>query len=336
MVTVEAPANIALLKYWGKDNVAQQWPSNDSISMTLTHCRTITSAQLAEADDDVVFLHGEKLTRAVRHGAKIFAHLDFLRHSCGFTQALRITTRNTFPLACGIASSASGMAALTLAALACWTGRSCWTELVAAGWSRARLAALARRGSGSACRSLWGGLVHWQRGDNPAQQRVYQLEDENYLPLCDIIVIPTTATKVVSSSAGHARAHSSPLFALRIAGLPERQRYLRTALALRDVERLGCLLEQEALEFCQVMSTSTPSLVYVGAETFAFMAWLRQCRQRGDFVAYFTVDAGASVHVLCAEAAVAKVSTAIRAAYPRYEVIVDRVGGGPRFSGDTQ
>ena len=79
---------------------------------------------------------------------------------------------------------------------------------------------------------------------------------------------------------------------MRLAGLQERQRYLLAALALRDVERLGSLIEQEALEFCQIMNTCTPPLVYANQETLAFMTWLRQCRQRGDFVAYFTVDAG--------------------------------------------
>lgn len=334
MVTIEAPANIALLKYWGKDDPARQWPSNDSISMTLSHCCTITKVSRHDGNDDIVYLHGEQLTRTAPHGAKIFAQLDFLRTTCGFTQNLYIETHNTFPLASGIASSASGIAALTIAALACWTGQHSWAELDAAGWTRARLAALARRGSGSACRSLWGGLVHWQRGTSPDKQRVYQLEDENYLRLCDIIVTPALVEKAVSSSEGHARAHSSPLFALRIAGLQERQRYLLAALALRDVERLGCLIEQEALEFCQIMNTCTPPLVYASKETFAFMTWLRQCRQRGDFVAYFTIDAGASVHVLCAASAAEQVGAAIRTAFPHYEVIADCVGQGPRLNGE--
>ena len=334
-VTAEAPANIALLKYWGKDDAARQWPSNDSISMTLTHCRSLTTVRRHDGDEDVVYLQGERLTRTAQHGAKIFAQLDFLRTTCGFTHNLQVKTRNTFPLACGIASSASGMAALTLAALACWSGQHSWTTLAVAGWTRERIAALARQGSGSACRSLWGGLVHWQRGAAPDQQRVYQLEDENYLRWCDIVVTPAMATKVVSSSAGQARAHSSPLFALRRAGLQERQQYLLAALARLDVARLGSLIEQEALEFCQIMSTCTPPLVYASEETFAFMTWLRQCRQRGDFVAYFTVDAGASVHVLGDASHEEKITAAIRHTYPHYGVIADRVGCGPRLNGAT-
>ena len=336
MITAEAPANIALLKYWGKDDTARQWPSNDSISMTLTHCRTLTKACWHAGDNDLVYLQGQRLTSDAPHGAKIFAQLDFLRTTCGFTHKLRIETHNTFPLAAGIASSASGMAALTLATLACWTGQDNWAGLAAAGWTRTRLAALARQGSGSACRSLWGGLVHWQRGANPDEQCVYQLEDENYLRLCDIIVTPVLTTKAVSSSEGHARAHSSPLFALRIAGLQERQRYLLAALALRDVERLGSLIEQEALEFCQIMNTCTPPLVYAKQETLAFMTWLRQCRQRGDFMAYFTVDAGASVHVLCAASAAQHITTAIRTAFPHYGVITDSIGCGPRLNGELE
>ena len=335
-VIAEAPANIAWLKYWGKDDVAQQWPCNDSISMTLTHCCSVTAVCLHDGQDDVVYLQGEQLSRTAEHGAKIFTQLDFLRRTGDFTSKLHVASHNTFPLACGIASSASGMAALTLAAIACWTGKHSWGALAAAGWTRARLAALARQGSGSACRSFWGGLVHWQRGANPDEQHVYQLEDENFLRLCDIIVTPVVTPKAISSSAGHARAHSSPMFALRLAGLQERQRYLLAALALRDIERLGCLLEQEALEFCQVLSTCEPPLQYASEETLAFMTWLRQCRQRGDFVAYFTVDAGASVHVLCAAREVDKISAAIRATYPSYAIIEDRVGSGPLLNGARQ
>lgn len=334
-VTVEAPANIALLKYWGKDDAAQQWPSNDSISMTLTHCRTITTVQVKDGND-LVYLHGEKLTPSGRHGAKIYTQLEFLRKHCGVSDALRVETHNTFPLACGIASSASGMAALTIAAIASWTRCYSWTALAAAGWTRKRLAMLARHGSGSACRSLWGGLVHWQRGAAPDRQHVYQLEDENYLPLCDIIVTPAATTKAVSSSEGHAQAHSSPLFALRIAGLGERRRYLLEALALRDLERIGCLLEQEALEFYQVMASSEPPLVYAGQEALAFMAWLRHGRQRGSFMAYFTIDAGNSVHVLCAAAEVEKITALIHNTYPQYNLIADRIGCGPRLCGATQ
>lgn len=333
VVSAEAPANIALLKYWGKDDAAQQWPCNDSISMTLTHCRSVTEVRLHDGRDDVVYLQDQQLTRSAAHGTKIFTQLDFLRYAGGFTPKLHVTTRNTFPLACGIASSASGMAALTLAAVACWTGKHCGDELAVAGWPRARLAALARQGSGSACRSFWGGWVHWQRSTAPDKQRVCQLEDENFLRLCDIIVTPAVMPKAVSSSVGHRRAHSSPMFALRLAGLQERQRYLLAALALRDVERLGCLLEQEALEFCQVLSSCEPPLVYASEETLAFMTWLRRCRQRGDFVAYFTVDAGVSVHVLCAAREADQISTAIRATYPSYAVIEDRIGSGPRLNG---
>lgn len=335
-VTAEAPANIALLKYWGKDDAAQQWPCNDSISMTLTHCCSVTEVCLHDGHDDVVYLQGEQLTRAAAHGAKIFTQLDFLRTEGDFTSKLHVASHNTFPLACGIASSASGMAALTLAAVACWAGKHSWGGLAAAGWTRARMAALARRGSGSACRSFWGGWVHWQRGTAPDKQQVCQLEDENFLRLCDIIVTPVVMPKAISSSAGHARAHSSPMFALRLAGLLERQRYLLAALALRDVERLGCLLEQEALEFCQVLSTCEPPLRYASEETLSFMTWLRCCRQRGDFVAYFTVDAGVSVHVLCTAREANKVSDAIRVTYPNYTVIEDRVGGGPRLNGARQ
>ena len=330
-VTVEVPSNIALLKYWGKDDPTRQWPSNDSISLTLSRCHSITRVQ-AGGDTDEVYLQGEHLSREAKHGHNIYAQINFLRRVVGGKTALQVDTMNTFPLAHGIASSASGMAALTVACVACWLEAKDFAELQEDGYGLAELTKLARFGSGSACRSLLGGVVKWERGDSPATQVVYQLVDENYWRLCDIIVVPDVSiSKEVSSRVGHKRAKTSPFFTLRIAGLAEREKLLREALMARDIEKLGRVLEQEALEFMQVMSTSIPPLAYPGREAIEFLIWLRRCRRQGDFTAYFTVDAGSSVHVLCPATETPKVEHKIRAAYPSYKVIVDEIGSGPKF-----
>ena len=330
-VTVEAPSNIALLKYWGKDDATRQWPSNDSISLTLSRCRSITTVRAGD-DVDEVYLQGGYLDKETRHGRNIYAQINFLRRVVRCKTMLRVETMNTFPLARGIASSASGMAALTVACIACWLEAKDFAELQGSGYGLAELTKLARFGSGSACRSLLGGVVKWERGGSPATQRVYQLVDENYWQLCDIIVVPdVSASKEVSSRLGHERAKTSPVFALRIAGLTERENLLQKALRDKDIEKLGLVLEQDALEFMQVMATSTPPLAYPGREAVEFLVWLRRCRCRGDFVAYFTIDAGSSVHVLCPVAETPKVEHKIRTTYPHYEVIVDKVGSGPKF-----
>lgn len=329
-----APSNIAFLKYWGKDG--QQWPSNDSISMTLSKCKTITQATLLHVgESDHVQLNGKYISADSRHGSKIYRHLQFLRENVDTGLALAVETSNTFPLASGIASSASGIAALTIAALACWTRSSNLNALADAGFSRTRLADLARQGSGSACRSLWGGIVKWERSTSPAAQRTYQLMQENEWELADLIVYPSTVrSKDVSSSAGHQRAKSSPLFALRMQGMAEKVAYFQQALRQRDFAQLGMLMESEALEFIQVMATSSPPLSYLTQDLYDLLAYVRECRHREQ--AYFTVDAGAAVHIICLASAAMGLRQKIQRNFPNVMIIVDKIGGEPQLQAGHQ
>ena len=335
-VYAQAPSNIAFLKYWGKDNAEAQWASNDSISMTLSSCYSRTQVQvLPQAERDTIYLENKLISPTDQHGAKIHKHLAFLRQSLAMCERLEIRSSNSFPMALGIASSASGMAALTLACLACWTRSSSWEELAEAGWEQTHIASLARHGSGSACRSFWGGIVKWERGVSPQTQRVYQLLNEKDWALCDIVVFPRLATaKQVSSTTGHARAKTSPLFALRVKGMAEKVRVLQQALQKQDFRRLGMLIEQEALEFYQIMLTSTPPLNYLTSETLAFLLWVRACRANGEFEAYFTIDAGMSVHLLCMQSQAEEIKQKIQRNFDNFMVIVDKIGGEPTLGTD--
>lgn len=314
---VVAPSNIALIKYWGKRDAQLQLPANDSLSMTLSAACTRTTAQVA---------HRDSLARPdAPLGGKAERHLAFLRRELGFTAPLAIGTENTFPSSCGIASSASGLAALTVAAVAAWTGASSFDELAAFGFPRARLADLARRGSGSACRSLFGGYVQWHAKD----QRVEAVHPPEHWALADLIVVLSDAPKPVSSTAAHEAAWSSPLFAPRLAGLQGRLEQVRTALARRDLAALGDSIETEALEMHAVMMSGTPAARYFTAATSRLLAWTREERRAGRLPAWFTVDAGPNVHLVCEAAEAAGVAAAVGAAFPDARLIEDRVGSGP-------
>ena len=179
----KVPSNIAFLKYWGKSDTEKQWPANSSLSMTLNTINTETRVTLSESSDYDVQLGDTVVTRDSSQGGKIFKHLDFLEKEFGFTHKLSIKTKNSFPTGCGIASSASGLGALTLACLSAWTQSTSFEELEKAGFPRNKLAELARLGSGSACRSLYGGYVTWYRGNDALQQRVEQTFEEGHWPL---------------------------------------------------------------------------------------------------------------------------------------------------------
>lgn len=328
----EAPSNIAFIKYWGKRSEESQWPANASLSMTLERCRTRTCARRNPAGDDVVSLNGSPLPRTDPRAVRIQKHLDFLRRTGGFSGALAIETENTFPEGCGIASSASGFAALTLAAVANWSGSRTLDDLAERGFDRTRLAHWSRMGSGSSCRSLWGGYVAWHPGESPEEQLVEPFPAE--WALSDVIVVVSAEEKPVSSREAHRAAWTSPLFRPRLAGISEKWEKLSQALRTRELGELGPLLEQEALEMHGVIMSASPATRYLPPRTIEVLEWLRRQRALGRLEAYFTLDAGPNVHAICRRDAAVYVRDAIARAFPETRQMIDETGTGPRLKAD--
>ena len=302
--------------------------------MTLNNCRTITNVR-PNKKNDRFYLHGQLLSTTDRHGEKVYRQIDYLRQCLGLVndRFVTIDSRNTFPTSCGIASSASGLAALTIACLASWTNSHDFASLATAGFDRSRLADLARQGSGSAGRSLWGGFVRWQRGNSYQQQTIEQLYPSSHWQLADIIV-SSAVGKTHSSSYGHQLAPSSPLFNQRLLELPQREQELIKALDRKDFATLGTILEEEALEFHQVLTTSKPPLTYHDNDLQTVWRWVQQSRTKGQD-AYFTIDAGGSVHIICQAQALERISQQVQKVYGnRYLVLVDTIGTGPNLAVD--
>ncbi|MBI2602278.1 MAG: diphosphomevalonate decarboxylase [Deltaproteobacteria bacterium] len=296
----KVPTNIAFLKYWGKSNEREQWPANDSLSMTLD-LYTETLVQVWEGPEHCFSFAGLELPPDAPFAQKPLMYLDFLGKNLGFKEKLFIRSHNDFPASCGIASSASGLGALTLSALACWTRSDSFEALEEKGYTRGAIASLARYGSGSACRSFWGGFVRWYRGVSVDQQTVSQIFPATHWALRDRIVILSAERKSLSSTDGHKLAWTSPLFAKRLAVLEERGKRIEDALARKDLSRLGPLLEEEALEMHEVMKQSRPPCVYLGEDTHRFLDTLRKVRQQEHLACYFTLDAGPNVHLIYEE-----------------------------------
>jgi diphosphomevalonate decarboxylase len=324
------PSNIAFIKYWGKRDEISQWPANDSLSMTLSAAHTVTEARLSDGPCDQLVRNGTLVSPDGKDD-KALRHISLLRERLGFKSPLAISTRNTFPADCGIASSASGLGALTLAAVAAWTGAESLEHLVDLGFPIQRLAHLARLGSGSACRSLLGGYVEWRSGAHSDDQSIKAVASPEDFPLSDVIVLLSKAAKPVSSTAAHRHAWTSPLFAPRLAGLSKRHNEVRQAIAARDIERLGDAIEAEALEMHAVMMSSTPPAFYMTSETSRLLAWVRDERSRGGLEAWFTVDAGPNVHLICRPQVAQEVAHRIMHDFGAPELLVDQVGHGPRL-----
>lgn len=318
--TIRAGSNIAFIKYWGVDDATINLPQNNSISMTLADAHTTTTLEWLPARDltrDELTLDGVRLDE--RKAARLVRHLDRVRTLATVDYRARVVSQNNFPMASGIASSASGFAALTTAAC----------HALGLNLDATRLSAIARRGSGSASRSLFGGFVEWERGHDDASSVAHQLHPADHWDLYDVVAVVSGAEKAVSSEQGHGLAGSSPLNRGRVAGLDHALAEVRTALADRDLHRLGPVIEQDALAMHAVMMTSIPSLLYWQPGTLEIIHAIRQWREQEGLAAYFTIDAGPNIHVICEAATAPIVQSRLQTLSSVQQIIVSRPGPAP-------
>lgn len=322
--TATAPSNIAFIKYWGARDLARAIPENPSISMTLSACFSRCTVEHApEATRHEILWRGQSGFELAppSFADRVAAHLDRLRAWAGASGAFRVATENSFPSAAGLASSASGFSALTLAVLGA-LGRQV---------SVAEQSALARSsGSGSAARSVLGGYVMWPAPGEEAESYAAQVLPASHWDLRDVIALVETSHKEVSSLDGHRRAPTSPYFEQRQKDLPGRFERLVRALTERDFPVFAEVLEEEAIDLHVIGMTSRPPIFYWKPATLAVLEAVRLLRRDG-VAAASTMDAGANVHVICTPAAEEAVAARL-AAVPGVETVMrDRVGDGPRY-----
>lgn len=285
--TAKAPANIAFIKYWGKKDEKLRLPMNNSISMNLSEVYTTTSVEFSKnLKSDTLKIDGK--VPEDKEKERVVKHLNLIRSLAKTDLKARVESRNNFPKGTGLASSASGFAALTLAA----------SGAAGLNLSEKELSIIARLGSGSACRSLPDGFAEWKAGDSSETSYAYSLYPPNYWDICDVIAIVGEASKKVSSTEGHVLAESSPFFRARISGMPKKVNEIKKALKEKDFTRFGEILEEEAVNMHAVMMTSKPALYYWLPETLITIISIIKWRDEG-LESYFTIDAGPNVHVIC-------------------------------------
>jgi len=313
--TAVACANIAFVKYWGKRDAELNLPANSSLSMNLDRLTTITTVEFSpDYDDDLVILDGREERGETRQ--RIVAHLDRVRAMARLRARARVISKNSFPSGAGLASSASGFAALSLAA-----SRAAGLEL-----SQRELSILARFGSGSACRSIPGGFSEWTAGSSSEESLAEQIAPPEHWDLRDVIALVSRAKKPVGSTEGHSLAPSSPFFQARLASLADRLTKAKAALLEKDLATLGPLIEEDAISMHAVMMTSRPPIYYWLPSSIQLIHKVQNWRAEGLEV-YFTLDAGANVHLICQAADQAEVERRLRDIEEVLEVIVS--GPGP-------
>ena len=324
--TARARSNIALVKYWGKRESTLNLPAVGSLSITLDALWSQTSIAFdAALDRDDLVLGGERREDQL---VRVSACLDILRELAGTQLRARISSENNFPTAAGLASSASGFAALVAAADAALN----------LSLSQRELSIIARRGSGSAARSIFGGFVDMHVGSRSDGTDCFAepLLDAAQWPLEVIVAITTHARKSVSSGAGMTlSAASSPYFESWVASHPTDMELARAAIMQRDFAALAAVAESSCLKMHAAALAGQPPLVYWNGVTVECMHAVTGLRRAGVPV-FFTIDAGPQLKAVCPPDAAATVRRELEAVPGVLETLQSGLGPGVEILDDAQ
>lgn len=285
----KAYTNIALIKYWGKQDEDLIIPSNSSLSLTLDAFYTITNVSFSKNNQKDRFYLNKQLQNN-QQSKKVYQFLDLVRKKAQTDLFAEVTSYNHVPTAAGLASSASGMAAL---AGAC-------NEALRLNLSNEELSALARRGSGSACRSIFGGFVEWEKGNSDSSSLAHQIESNHWEDqLAMIFILVNDRPKTISSRLGMQQTvKTSSYFPIWVKEAEKDLIIAKNAIANQDFEALGKVSEANALKMHATTLACEPPFSYWSPDSLRAMDEVRTLRQQG-FSCYFTMDAGPNVKVLC-------------------------------------
>ncbi|MDO8573749.1 MAG: diphosphomevalonate decarboxylase [Candidatus Daviesbacteria bacterium] len=313
--TAIAPSNIAFTKYWGKKDEVLRLPENGSISMCLSNLLTTTTVEFSsDFENDEIAINGVDGTE------RIIEHLDRVRKLANISLKAKVASNNNFPSGTGLSSSASGFAALTLAA-----SKAAGLDL-----SEKELSILARQGAGSACRSIPSGFVEWLDGNTSETSYAKQIFPPDWWAIADVVAVVSEGKKEVPTSAGHALAQSSPFMKVRLGRMKQKNELVKKLIKDKNFKELGELIEAEALELHAIMLTQKPHLIYWTAGTLRIMKLVSHWRAEGLPV-YFTVNTGQDIHLICKQENVEKVKEKLKALDFVKDIIVNTPAEGARL-----
>lgn len=324
--TAVAQPNIALVKYWGKRDTDLNLPATGSLSITLDGLRTLTRIRFDPAlESDELLLGGVPAPAAL---GKVRAVLDLVRELSKVTTFAAVHSENNFPTGAGLASSASGFAALAVAADAA----------LGLGLSRATLSEIARRGSGSAARSIFGGFAEMHRGqrEDGSDAVATPLLEPTAWPLAVVIAVTSDGPKATSSGVGmELTRRTSPLYDAWIASADAALAAARDAVRRRDFSALADVSEHSCLAMHAVMLSTRPALMYWNGATVECLHAVRRLRETGGVATFFTVDAGPQVKAVSLPGDAGRVAATLREIPGVIDVRTVGLGAGARVVTDA-
>ena len=315
--TAVANSNIALVKYWGKRNSKLILPNNSSLSVTLDGFYTKTTVEFSDSyHQDEVLVDGISTIKTTKRVVKI---LDLIRDKANLSKYAKVVSENNFPTAAGLASSASGAAALAIAGAA------------AAGLNleQRELSILARQGSGSASRSIDGGFVLWNKGslEDGSDSFAEQVANPSHWPEFRIlVVIVSDKEKSIKSRDGMKKTvETSPYYKGWMETIDNDLKTVHRAILERDFTTLGSVSEQNCLKMHATMITTTPPIIYWMPDSMKVIHEVHKLRAK-DIEAYFTIDAGPNIKVICLEKDIDQIKESISKIDGVQKIMESKVG----------
>jgi len=287
--TCIAHPDIAFIKYWGKKDEKIRIPKNNSISMILSKFKSTCTVEFDKnlKKDQIFFKKEKQVTK--RGLQRIKKVLNRVRKKAKENLKAKIVTQNNFPKGVGIASSGSGLSAVTMAA----------ASAMGLNLTKKELSILARLASGTACRCVQDGFVEWKKGVSHNSSYSHQLFSPDWWKIADVVAIVSKKMKKTSSTSGHNLAKTSPFYQERLKNLPKKIKDIKKAIKNKNFSLFGSILEKEALNFHAICLTSNPPLLYWNPTTLAIMRKVQQWRNAEHVEAYFSLDAGPTAHIIC-------------------------------------
>lgn len=315
--TARAHTNIALLKYWGKVDQKLIIPTTTSISLTLDEFYTETTVEFDEdLPADQITLDQQPLKEKSRQ--KIITFLDLIRKQASISTHARVESINHVPTAAGLASSASAFAALAGAA----------SKAAGLNLSPADLSRLARQGSGSASRSIFGGFVQWDRGTDHQTSVAHPLQEQVDWPIQLLTVIVSDQPKKINSRGGMQNAmQNSPFYQSWVERSNTLIKPMQTAINQHDLSTLGTIAEQNALEMHAQNMVANPPFFYLTDISWKIINLVQELRQTGLQV-YATMDAGPNVKIISHPNDTAQIEMALHSILPNIKIQIATPGPG--------
>lgn len=290
----KAHANIALIKYWGKEDEDLIIPNNNSLSMTLENLYTETIVNFSDSNKDLFYLDNN--LQDEKETAKISKYIDIFRKLVSSDKRVEIHSFNHVPTAAGLASSASGFAALSAAL----------NSLFELNYDKENLTKLARLGSGSASRSIYGGFVEWIKGKDHETSFAKKIDDGDFDIAMIILVLNEEKKDISSRKAMKQTVETSPLYQSFVESSKKDIIAIKKAIKDRDIDEIGKIAEHNAMKMHATMLGSNPPIIYFKEKSIQAINKVKELRKMG-FSVYYTMDAGPNVKLIVRKTEVDKI-----------------------------